>query len=487
MDRRHDPSAARRILRDHRDHGLTRELLDAAQALSAGVYRAEALCGLCSAHEMEDADRRDWVPEIIGAMLEEERPWRLAECVGVVSKSASSWPKGAARRELMRDLVGVTGGLPAGDARVEALKAISGRVPTRSLPDLLMLAVENVGMEAAAAKPVLRNVVERGDDTMLDAVLVAIEDAGPDLVVRFYDILHTQLSRARRTIDPDVIERVLPHLAEAEMETVRIFCSHAAALEEIEALLAALPEDDEAKLRCTSTLAGRADRCGHPERARELLERCVDLLEKLPEDRRERIQKNLAKGFERLGDAERAAALRPEPREWVEEEPMAAPQASGHVIALVDTYTGAISNAHLRALARLAGLAHGFGLDIGLVGWPTDDLEDLCSRARVESRADGVRHLDDLREAGRIRLVSVEEVLAGELGHPIATTHRPRDGGVDLREVEGRICILMGLGRQGLPQDVLQRCTTQYELTGFGASLETAVAMGALAARLADL
>ena len=47
--------------------------------------------------------------------------------------------------------------------------------------------------------------------------------------------------------------------------------------------------------------------------------------------------------------------------------------------------------------------------------------------------------------------------------------------------------MFIGLGRQGLPKKLLDICPDQFELTGVGASLETAVAMGAIAQRLADL
>jgi len=43
------------------------------------------------------------------------------------------------------------------------------------------------------------------------------------------------------------------------------------------------------------------------------------------------------------------------------------------------------------------------------------------------------------------------------------------------------------LGRNGLPKKMLEKCEHQFELTGVGASLETAVAMGAIAQCLANL
>ena len=52
MDERHDPSACRRILREARESGLSRKLFDLAQDLQDGIYRAEALCGLCGHDEI---------------------------------------------------------------------------------------------------------------------------------------------------------------------------------------------------------------------------------------------------------------------------------------------------------------------------------------------------------------------------------------------------------------------------------------------------
>ena len=159
----------------------------------------------------------------------------------------------------------------------------------------------------------------------------------------------------------------------------------------------------------------------------------------------------------------------------------------GHTMALVGTYDGGVAIPHLRALARVAGIAWGFGLDIALIDWPTENLEELCDRARKESGTAGVNHLPALLTSQRIQLLSVDEALSGRAGHPIATTHQPVGGSVDLTTFDGRLCVFIGLGRQGLPKRLLDNCPDQFELTGIGASLETAVAMGAIAQRLADL
>ena len=116
MDERHDPSACRRILREARENGLSRKLFDMAQDLQDGIYRAEALCGLCGHEEMDEEDRFEWAPIIVESMLDEERAWRLAESIGIIAKSAGNWPGGRARKALMQDIIGMTGELPAVEA-----------------------------------------------------------------------------------------------------------------------------------------------------------------------------------------------------------------------------------------------------------------------------------------------------------------------------------------------------------------------------------
>jgi len=220
-----------------------------------------------------------------------------------------------------------------------------------------------------------------------------------------------------------------------------------------------------------------------------LLETASQNVEELDAHIAIRIKKNLAKAFERLGDSERAEKLTPvhSPSVPSIRQSNRDSERIGHTMALVGTYDGSIGTPHLRALARASGIAWGFGLDIALIDWPTDDLESLCERAQKESGTAGVNHLPSLLESNRIQLLSIDDALRGVAGHPIATTHQPRGGSVDLTTYDGGICMFIGLGRHGLPENLLNNCSDQFELTGIGASLETAVAMGAIAQRLADL
>jgi len=490
MNERHDPSACRRILREARDQGLSRKLFDLAQDLQDGVYRAEALCGLCASDEMDEDDRVEWVEIIVESMLEEERAWRLAESIGIIAKSSGNWPGGRARKALMEHLIALTGGLPTGDARVDALKSISAKVPEQRLPELFLLAVENQGMEAKAARPVMKSIVATRNHDMIAEITASLTEATPDIAVKFLDNLHRLSVESDLSLEPTALELSLPLLKSADFETVRAVCIHASTPAEVRTLAEILDGESEDAVRFTVTLAGRADRAGDAELARELLEKATIRVDSLDERTSTRIKRNIAKGFVHLGEQARAEELVPMPDSRGETGQLdddLEVAGCGHTMALVGTYDGAIATPHLRALARAAGIAWGFGLDIALIDWPTEDLEGLCERAQKESGTAGVNHLPDLLSSQRIQLLSVDEALSGVVGHPIATTHQPQGGSVDLAKFEGGLCMFIGLGRQGLPKSLLDNCPDHFELTGIGASLETAVAMGAIAQRLVDL
>ena len=489
MDDRHDPSACRRILRSAKENGLSRELLDAAQDLQDGVYRAEAISGLCRSKEMDDADRSDWVQVIVDSMIEEERNWRLAESIGIIAKSVSKWPKGAAQKSMIKNLISLTGELPSGKDRVDALKSISGRIPQRHLPELMLLAVENHGMEAKAARPVIKAMVQSENQKMISETIPLFTDLESDLSVKLLDCLHRISSQERLKIQPSALERALPLLKDAEFETVRTFCSNARTVEDVKLLSQTLQGSDERAIRFAVTLAGRADKAGDANLAESILEKAAQDLVELEGHNQRNIAKNIAKGFEKLGLHDRAYEIKPTRVPVVISTKVVNDETprKGHTLALVATYEGNIATPHLRALARAAGIAWGFGLDIALIDWPTQDLDDLCVRATKESGTAGANHLAELLEAERIVQASADEVLRGSLGHPIVTTHQPRGESVDLSRFSGSLCVLIGLGRNGLPGKILDTCDDQFELTGIGASLETAVAMGAIAQCLANL
>ena len=85
MSDQHEPSTCRRILREFREEGLSIHLFNQAQKLREGVYRAEALSGLCGSSEMIEEDRFDWIDighPIFDLFCSRSRNGRWIHCSG---------------------------------------------------------------------------------------------------------------------------------------------------------------------------------------------------------------------------------------------------------------------------------------------------------------------------------------------------------------------------------------------------------------------
>jgi hypothetical protein len=172
-----------------------------------------------------------------------------------------------------------------------------------------------------------------------------------------------------------------------------------------------------------------------------------------------------------------------------------------HVLALYDTYEGAITSVHLRAIARAVPLCIAFDMDLALMGFPADNLQELTRRVVAETNiGKGGTYLDALIQQKRVMFVKCNRRNPPEdwsiLGMPVATTSHPdKEKRKGIREVIRlatsqhslhRACFIMGLGRKGLPHSLLHAVTYHLELTDQGISLETCTAMGVIAQQIHD-
>ncbi|WP_457555590.1 DUF531 family protein [Candidatus Pyrohabitans sp.] len=159
-------------------------------------------------------------------------------------------------------------------------------------------------------------------------------------------------------------------------------------------------------------------------------------------------------------------------------------------LGLYNTYRGSIKTAQLRAVARAAPLCHAYGMKLVLLGFHTEDPEELIERVSVESRISGcATYLKLLREAGHLLVFSHpgDGFLPGA-GELVAATPEPQEGKrISLEELvhlKRDVCIVMGLGRRGLPGRFLETVERHVELTGHGIPLETCTVMGIICERL---
>lgn len=162
-------------------------------------------------------------------------------------------------------------------------------------------------------------------------------------------------------------------------------------------------------------------------------------------------------------------------------------------LGLYNTYHGALKVVHTRTVARAAPLCYAYGIKLVLFGFPFENEEEAVERVAAETNiGKGGAYLKLLREEGRLLVLPYpDNNLLPEVGELIATTSRPsEDKRVGIEEVVAsgrRACLVMGLGRKGLPRKFLKMAEKHVELTGWGIPLETCTVMGVICERLKSL
>ncbi len=156
------------------------------------------------------------------------------------------------------------------------------------------------------------------------------------------------------------------------------------------------------------------------------------------------------------------------------------------VLCLVNTYDKLKKHEiHLRSIARAIPLCYAFDFHLALYDfnfWKNERemVNEVVSYTTIGEPDYAYRMLDK----NRIHLIDRFPAHFGEL---IATTPEPdRRKALSFEDMariirERSVTFLIGLGRRGLPKDLMERARYHFEATGRGVSLETCTAMGVIA------
>ncbi len=394
----------------------------------------------------------------VTAATQVEKLGQRAEVWGKLIKQLPKWRPGARNPQapqLLEDvqtaMLDDLDAMPDGQWVQDTIQATAPHADVAGRQRLLRRALANTGFEAPGAKAVLRAGPGEGLERLLEAMppefkasVLSTDDALDAALAIEDDAARAEALRVLiwKEEDPARLEEVAARFRGGNpFEAARIFIQVGARLDKL-------------------------GRDGDP-----MLKEAEALVANLPEKGQKKLGRKLQEARERMGGKAPAKA---EPK--VREAPRPTGDAT-HMLALVNTYEGGLKPPHLRAAARAAPLCHAFGLRLGLVDFPMDDLETFVAAVESETGiGEGGRYLAGLLHAGRLHTEPV--------GMLVATTPKPNrpwapDG--------APVCMLMGVGPKGLPQRWLDAAAGHYEITGSGVSLETATAMGILADRLARL
>ncbi|MFO8050455.1 MAG: DUF531 family protein [Thermoplasmatota archaeon] len=526
-----DASSFRDLRRKARKVAEVSELEDILKGISDPYFRAQSHL-LIAKYPKEDAHQR--IKRALGSADRVDALWRRAELFGELQKLSKDLDP-----ESMRMLLEGIGKrillLPNGKGLSDALAICPNKLPSEMLPGLLKKSLNNKGFELKDAKNIIRTwsrrLPENGD--LVKELLTDVKGIKDRrLRAQLLGYIHLQLERSNieyHSPMEDAIGLVFGLEGEQKLETFAYLANAASSRWALETLYDGIAGDPGVidRIKMLSYIASSADRTGNDDLASRYIQEAIEMTEGLENpEKRSGVRLHLAKNLLRMEHRDEALSLMESIRRDTDEkdpvrtfmvkaleksglkvpEGWEVPKSSRElgpetkkgprdVLALYDTYEGAIKEIHLRAIARAAPLCFGFDLDLALIGFPEKDLESLVDRTSKETNiGKGGRYLRELHKQGSIHLV---EATAKEppkdwskLGYPVATTSRPeRKKAVDIRTAkersgDGRVCLIMGLGRQGLPANLLRSVEAHLELTGKRVPLETATAMGVIAHRL---
>ncbi len=156
-------------------------------------------------------------------------------------------------------------------------------------------------------------------------------------------------------------------------------------------------------------------------------------------------------------------------------------------ICLVNTYDKLkLHEIHLRTIARAAPICCAYGFHLALLDFPFWKSEEEIVNEVVEYTTIGEdgKFARKLLEERKIHLI---EKIPAHFGEVIATTSKPEKralGEDELRKLlkEGSVTFLIGLGRRGLPREMIKKSKYQLDVTWKGISLETCSAIGVISA-----
>jgi hypothetical protein len=285
-------------------------------------------------------------------------------------------------------------------------------------------------------------------------------------------------------IDKTNTARLLSHIAGAEIKNypesgLEYFNKALGILEELE-----ISSDN---INVVLSLVKGLQKAGSDE-AENVLIRIKELLVALPEYQqahfREKIDNSFSQSDEKVEKNQPIEPNKTESTKTTISQSKDKEDTVNPVLGLYNTYDKKLGSAHLRAIARAAPLCWAYDLDLAIFNFPIKNKKELINLViKDTSVGKGGVYLEKLYKNKRIKIYgSVKDKKTDNI---IATTSHPypekKITTQEISHLNGELCFLIGVGKIGLPKNILDHSKHHLEFTGVGVSLETCSAMGVLA------
>ena len=467
----HNPSIARRILRDLKRGESPENLIPIVKEISDPYYAALGLTYIASTELLERRKSEKLLKQVFSKVDKVEQSWRRLELLGEISKRLKNINDSKLQEIQYKQILKLSMSEKKEKVKDFFVKNVKNFPPTL-LESLLTNSLKIKGYEFESSKAVIR---QWANNAPIENLITVLSTQKGDIRIKLLGYLHFQLNKSKIPIDQSPLEIALKYVDSEEMlrYLVRV-CSKPADLDLVELHLS--KKTTEEAVPISIALIARADRKGWNQQAHQLADNTETLIDSISDSE---IQNKFKSKLQITTDRLKGERIlkSPEPK-----NPMVQISDSGkHTLGLYNTYGGNWNHPHYKAVFKAANLCSAFDLNLALIDFPEIEPDYLVSEIKKEMRLANDGYLSQLLSNNRVRFFE-KDIDESWTGVKVVTTENPDSK--KFKRPEGEICMVMGLGPKGLPKSYVSKCKHHFEITGSGVGFETGTAMGAIAGHL---
>ncbi len=467
----HNPSIARRILRDLKRGESPEKLIPIVKEISDPYYAALGLTYITSTELLERRKSEKLLKQVFSKVDKVEQSWRRLELLGEISKRLKNINDSKLQEIQYKQILKFSMSEKKEKVKDFFVKNVKNFPPTL-LESLLTNSLKIKGYEFESSKAVIR---QWANNAPIENLITVLSTQKEDIRIKLLGYLHFQLNKSKISTDQSPLEIALKFADSEEMlrYLVRV-CSKPADLDLVELHLS--KKTTEEAVPISIALIARADRKGWNQQAHQLADNTETLIDSISDSE---IQNKFKSKLQITTDRLKGERIlkSPEPK-----NPMVQISDSGkHTLGLYNTYGGNWNHPHYKAVFKAANLCSAFDLNLALIDFPEIEPDYLVSEIKKEMRLANDGYLSQLLSNNRVRFFE-KDIDESWTGVKVVTTENPDSK--KFKRPEGEICMVMGLGPKGLPKSYVSKCKHHFEITGSGVGFETGTAMGAIAGHL---
>ena len=467
----HNPSIARRILRDLKRGESPEKLIPEIKQISDPYYKALALVYISSIGFLDSKKSANLLKQAFSNVENVEQSWRRLELLGEITKRLKELQDSKLKRVQYKEILKLLNSekkRSVSDFFVKNAK----HFPSSLLDSLLTTSLKLKGHEFKSSKAIIRHWINhKSAEDLINFLSTQKGEIRPKLL----GYLHFQLNKSKIKTESSALELALKFSKSEEMlrYLVRV-CSKPADLDLVELYLS--KKTAEEAIPISIALIARADRKGWNQQAHQFAANTKKLIESISDsESRDKFKSKLQITTDRLKGEIIPSA--PSPKK----EMVVISDSGKNTLGIYNTYGGNWNHPHYKAVFKAANLCSAFDLNLALIDFPEIEPERLVNEIKKEMRLPNEGYLSQLLSNNRVRFFE-KDIDESWAGVKVVTTENPDSK--KLSRPEGEICMVMGLGPKGLPKSYVSKCKHHFEITGSGVGFETGTAMGAIAGHL---